>query len=161
MSTLPKWQDGLVIENSMIRIVLALALMSTSSLAAPLRDGPAVEFKDWRYELSTDQGGFLRGYDLKLREIEQSGFEIRVKDICASACTLVLRNPKACAERAALFGFHEARKVDAEKPGRREVSERSTKLMWSQYPEVVRAKVGQLTTEIVWIKGYELLPPCR
>ena len=61
MSTLPKWQDGLVIENSMIRIVLALALMSTSSLAAPLRDGPAVEFKDWRYELSTDQGGFLRG----------------------------------------------------------------------------------------------------
>ena len=52
-------------------------------------------------------GGFIPGYSNKFREIEATGLEVRVKDICASACTIVLANPKAYAERGALFGFHQ------------------------------------------------------
>jgi hypothetical protein len=148
----------------MIRIALALALMSTAALAAPvppgtvLRTEPAIALKGGRYELSTDPGGFALGYHNKYREIEATGLEVRVKDICASACTMVLRNPKACAERAALFGFHQ---VWAKNGDNYEYSDRGTRILWSYYPETVKAKLGELTPNLVWIKGHELLPRCK
>ena len=37
---------------------------------------------------------------------------------------------------------------------------RGTNLVWAQYPEHVRARLGQLTPEMVYIKGTELLPAC-
>jgi hypothetical protein len=154
-------------EDSMIRTALALALMSTAALAAPgapvppgtvLRTEPAIALKGGHYELSTDQGGFALGYHNKYKEIEATGLEVRVKDICASACTMVLRNPKACAERAALFGFHQVWTKDGDNY---EYSDRGTRILWSYYPETVKAKLGQLTPQMVWIKGRELLPKCK
>jgi hypothetical protein len=154
----------------MIRTALALALMSTAALAAPaapgapvppgtvLRTEPAIALKGGRYELSTDQGGFALGYHNKYKEIEATGLEVRVKDICASACTMVLRNPKACAERAALFGFHQ---VWTKNGDNYEYSDRGTRILWSYYPETVKAKLGELTPNLVWIKGHELLPRCK
>ena len=139
----------------MIRIAVALALMATPAFAgprpvAPLRTEPAIELKDGRYELSTDTGGFARNYDIKFKEIELTGLDVRVKDICASACTIVLRNPWACAERAALFGFHQ---VLTKNGDNYEYSDRGTRILWSYYPETVRAKLGELKPQMVWIKG--------
>lgn len=141
----------------MIRIAIALALMCTQ--ASAFSSEPSLALRDGRYELAWDEGGHLRGYDLKFREIERSGLVVRVKAMCSSACTLVLRNPKACAEPKAVFGFHQARRVI--KPGVEEYSDTATKLMWSEYPEMVRTKVGQLTPDLAYIKGTELLPECK
>jgi hypothetical protein len=143
---------------AMMRIVLALVLTTTQAMADS-RSEPALKFRDWHYELSTDPGGYARGYDLKFREIETAGFDVWVKDLCASACTLVLRNPRACADAGALFGFHEVRRENASNVWER--SEAGTKLMWDYYPDKVKARLGKLTPQMVYIKGADLLPACR
>jgi hypothetical protein len=79
---------------------------------------------------------------------------IKVKHLCVSACTLVLVNPKACAELGSVFGFHQAVDENGKYP------EHATKLVWGLYPAKVRTKVGKLTPDMAYIKGTELLPVC-
>jgi hypothetical protein len=140
-----------------MKTLLALLALTVSASAATYRNEPAAELKNGRYELSTDMGGYALGYDNKFKEIEKSGLQVRVKDICASACTIVLRNPKACAERGALFGFHQVQSVTNDGIV---YSDRGTRILWSYYPDTVKAQVKELTPNMVWIKGRYLLPPC-
>jgi len=140
----------------MIRIAVALALMCTQALAAGPRYEPNLALKGDHFELAWDEGGFLQPYNVKFRLVEGTGFVVRVKAMCSSACTLVLRNTMACAEPRAVFGFHQARTVSEY-----EVSERGSKFLWAEYPATVKAKVGQLTPDLAYIKGTELLPACQ
>lgn len=80
---------------------------------------------------------------------------------CASACTLILGNPKACAERAALFGFHQARSYNKETMEIQGSHEGANKVLWASYPILVQLKLGELKPNMVWIKGTELLPACK
>ena len=57
-----------------------------------------------------------------------------------------------------MFGFHQSLMLS--EGGKRVNAARATNLMWSQYPEHVRARLGQLTPDMVYIKGTELLPAC-
>ena len=139
----------------MIRIAVALALMCTQALAAAPRNGPAVELKDGVYEVNSDWGGGLLAYSNRFREIEKTGLVVKVKGKCASACTLVLRNPKACAGPKSVFGFHRASDPEPQE------ADRATRKMWSEYPTLVREKVGELTPDMVYLKGTDLLPECK
>jgi hypothetical protein len=144
----------------MIRIALALVLMTTQAPALAESDRTIPDFRlvGDRWEIAADWGGWVASYKRAFESMEGTGLEVRVKDVCASACTMVLHNPRACAERAAMFGFHEAW-VESEDGQAR--AHRATNRVWSQYPEHVRAKLGQLTPQMVWIKGTELLPECK
>ena len=129
--------------------------MCTQALAAAPRNGPAVELKDGYYEVNSDWGGGLLAYSNRFREIEKAGLVVKVKGMCASACALVLRNPKACAGPKSVFGFHQAAS-DSERG-----AERATRQLWSEYPTLVREKVGELTPDIAYLKGTDLLPECK
>jgi hypothetical protein len=37
----------------------------------------------------------------------------------------------------------------------------ATERLRSQYPPHVRAKIGELKPEMTWVKGYEILEPCK
>jgi hypothetical protein len=74
---------------------------------------------------------------------------------------MVLHNPRACAEQAAVFGFHQARSYNPVTLQITGVGHETNKMLWEGYPEKVRARLGQLTPQIVWIKGTELLPECK
>lgn len=112
------------------------------------------------WEIGVDHGGTLAGYKQAFDSILGTGLEVRVTSFCGSACTMVLANPRACAERRAMFGFHQAINVTVT---RRIVSQSSsgTQELWDSYPEKVKARLGKLTPETVWIKGTELLPECK
>ena len=94
----------------------------------------------WEIAAATG-GGWVASYKRAFESMEGTGLEVRVKDVCASACTMVLHSPRACAERAAMFGFHEAW-VESEDGQAR--AHRATNRVWSEYPEHVRAELGQL-----------------
>lgn len=51
--------------------------------------GPALAWVKDHNEISTDGGGDLAGYLQVFFLVEASGSVVRVKDICASACTLI------------------------------------------------------------------------
>ena len=96
----------------MIRIALvALILMAPSPARSEYRVAsiPSFCLVGDRWEMAADNGGDILSYKQAFDSIEGTGLEVRVKDMCASACTMVLRNPRACAEKNAMFGFHQAR----------------------------------------------------
>jgi hypothetical protein len=93
--------------------------------------------------------------------MKRQGSVVKVEDACWSACTLVLSNPNACAMPRAQFGFHEARLYSRSTLEVLEVSEHGNRLLWNSYPENVKARLGRLTPYMVFIKGTDLLPPCK
>jgi hypothetical protein len=151
-----------------MRSLLVLAVLTSTAHALPPappytpNQFPDVTFnqKGGYYELRGG-GGVISTHDTKFREIENTKLPIRVLGECGSACTIVLRNPLACAERAALFGFHQALKPSKEHPGYYEYAPRGTYWIWSQYPEIVQKRLGKLTPQMVWVKGYEIMPTCE
>ena len=145
----------------MIRIALvSLILMAPSPARSEYRVAsiPSFCLVGDRWEMAADNGGDILSYKQAFDSIEGTGLEVRVKDMCASACTMVLRNPRACAEKNAMFGFHQAQ--SGMKDSKSGDAPRGTNLVWAQYPEHVRARLGQLTPDMVYIKGTELLPAC-
>ena len=140
--------------------VVVLILMSAPppALTEQISSIPSFRLAGDRWEIAADSGGYVYSYKQAFDSIEGTGLEVRVKDMCSSACTMVLHNPRACAEKAAMFGFHQA--SSGMKDSKSGDGPRGTNLMWAQYPEHVRARLGQLTPEMVYIKGTELLPAC-
>ena len=114
--------------------------------------------------LNDDYGGDLAGYARAFELLASGGEEaqeIWVKGQCLSACTLVLKNPKACAMPKAIFGFHAARHYNPETLELMGNSITGNRIMWAHYPDKVKRRLGRLTDEVVYIKGTDLLPPCR
>lgn len=66
--------------------------------------------------IDDDPGGMVEDHLKWFRRVKESGIQVRVRGICASACTFVLALPRgqACAERTSSFGFHLVRDVDGE-----------------------------------------------
>jgi hypothetical protein len=136
-------------------------LAVVAALAAPPSPMPNFRLDGDRWIVGPDHGGLLKGYKQAFDNIEGTGLEVRVTDFCGSACTLVLKNPRVCAERKAQFGFHQAFDIN---PITRVVlwqSEKGSKELWDSYPAKVRARVGSLKKEAVWIRGTELIPACK
>jgi hypothetical protein len=147
----------------MITAMLAVVPVLTSVLfMAEVKQRPSFEYRDQHIVLNADMGGDIDSYAEFFALAQKSGEPIWVMGACLSACTLVLKNPKACATPNAYFGFHSARiysKSTLEVLGD---SDNGNKLLWAHYPEKVKARLGgRLGPNFVYIKGTELLPACH
>ena len=122
---------------------------------------PAFRLNGDHWEIGADQGGSYNGYKKAFDSILGTGLEVRVTNVCASACTLVLQNPRACAGEWAMFGFHQGMTYNPVTLAITGVAHRVNEELWAGYPEKVKARLGKLTPQMVWIKGTELLPECK
>ena len=114
------------------------------------------------WEIGPDRGGVLSGYKQAFDNILGTGLDVRVMNLCASACTLVLANPRTCAATEwTQFGFHRAYDVNRVTRAVLGQSSQGTQELWDSYPAKVKARLGKLTPEMVFIKGTELLPACK
>lgn len=123
---------------------------------------PEFEITQDHIQLNDDGGGDLDAYARAFALFESNGQEIWVTGKCYSACTLVLKNPKACAMPNAVFGFHAARYYNSETREAMNESTHGNRILWAHYPDKVKLRLGgRLSYNVVYIKGTDLLPPCR
>jgi hypothetical protein len=146
--------------------ILALALsmtMPVTPVAQTMSRVPNFEItQQGHFLLNDDYGGDLAAYARAFELLASGGEEIWVKGQCLSACTMVLKNPKACAMPNAVFGFHAARYYNKDTFEIIGESDRGNRKMWAYYPDKVKQRLGgRLTAEPVYIKGTDLLPPCK
>lgn len=118
--------------------------------------------------ISGDGGGSLYEYIDKYNLMRKSGVNVRIDDICISACTLVLAlipQNRICVSEHALFGFHHAYTVDRQ-TGAKVVSVSATKMMFALYPPSLQEKLkeyGWFTLapdDMIYIRGSEIAPLC-
>lgn len=140
----------------MIELIVAAAVAT-----APPSPIPNFHLQGNRWVIGADRGGVFSGYKKAFESIEGTGLEVRVTDYCGTACTLVLANPRVCAENSARFGFHQAYDINTETRVFLRQNPKASQELWDSYPAKVRARLGKLTTEMVWIKGTELIPACK
>jgi hypothetical protein len=147
--------------------LLLAGMMNTASAQPPtfmtevsLR--PPFEYEDNHIALKPNKGGDIDSFAAFFALIEKSGEPVWVMGMCLSACTLVLRNPKACAMPTAVFGFHSASLYNKQTLETLGVSDHGNRLFWAHYPEKVKTRLGgRLSEEMVYLRGTELLPPCK
>ena len=90
-------------------------------------------------------GGAVVQFYRQEMELEARGEPVVVRGRCASACTVVLHNPRVCVAPGGSFMFHSAFiPVDPANGDfrRAEDSPEATSLMWSMYPAGVRAWIN-------------------
>ena len=133
---------------NLIKSLVATAMI-VCTVAAPVHAaGMFGNFSTKRtVNISSDRGGYVVKYMLKMREHERKGTKLRFTGRCDSACTLYLALPKSqtCISPGARFGFH--RPFGASADGNRLVQN----VMERTYPAWVRswiAKSGGLTKDI-------------
>lgn len=91
--------------------------------------------------ISADFGGSLGVYLEDYATIRHTGKEVRIEDVCISACTMVLGLiplNRVCADKRALFAFHSAWVMGPFGPV---FSREGTRLVWNIYPENVREEL--------------------
>ena len=93
----------------MIELIVAAAVAT-----APPSPIPNFHLQGNRWVIGADRGGVFSGYKKAFESIEGTGLEVRVTDYCGTACTLVLANPRVCAENSARVGFHQAYDINTE-----------------------------------------------
>ena len=107
------------------------------------------------------EGGLFRDFAAIFDNWNSLGKRLIITSDCLSACTLALGNPKACAMPKAIFGFHQARFYN---PKTREIggpNEDVNRQLWERYPTKVKVTIKELTPELKYVMGTDLLPPCR
>lgn len=148
-------------------IHLTLALLLTMPVTpveylTSINRVPEIEEVRGHIQLNDDIGGDIDAYARAFALLASVGDEIWVTGKCLSACTLVLKNPKACAMPNAIFGFHAARYYNPETREALNESPQGNRIMWAHYPDKVKLRLGgRLGYNVVYIKGTDLLPPCR
>lgn len=122
-----------------------------------------------RTVVTTDFGGSLVEYITKFNRWRLEGRQIAVMDDCMSACTMMLgRIPAAnvCVSDNAQFAFHSAYQMTFAGPT---FAKEATRLMWSYYPEAVRARLrlegwagGDVEhPDFIYIKATEFYELCQ
>ena len=105
-------------------------------------------------------GGSVMPFADQFVKWEAENKALKIKGICGSACTMALANPWVCAMPKAIFGFHQARRYNPVTGELGEPSEGSNRLLWAHYSVKVKAIVKELTPEMRYFKGTDLIPPC-
>jgi hypothetical protein len=126
-----------------------------------IKDIPKNEKRGSDIVLLDSMGGDIFGFAYNFAGWKRLGLRVIVSGMCASSCTLVLANPKACADPKSILGFHLPVKYRIS-TGEvfDEVSEEGKAIMWSAYPDSVKARLGELTRQMVYMRGVDVLPAC-
>ena len=109
----------------------------------------------------SNNGGLFRSHAAKFDQWQSEGRTLIITSWCLSACTMALSNPKACAMPEAWFGFHQAREYNGTTRELGGPAEEVNRLLWERYPPKVRTTIKELTPELKYVIGTDLLPPCR
>lgn len=150
-----------------MRYTFALLVMLSTVTATRAEVITAVSMRppfvvvDNRIRLLPSKGGDIESHVEFFALVAESKMPVEVSGACYSSCTMVLGNPLACAMPGAMFGFHAARRYNKKTLEIIGDSPASTNQLWSYYSDKVRARLGRLTAEMVYIKGTDLLPACQ
>ena len=97
-----------------------------------------------------DGGGLYLSYDGQANEAASNGTLVKINGVCASACTLFLRNTHVCITEKARLGFHAAASLvptgrgrdsrDRDTPGYYKIIDPdfTKNVMYPQYPKWVQ-----------------------
>ena len=111
--------------------------------------------------VGNNPGGAVVQFYQQEMQLEARGEPIVVRGRCASACTVVLHNPRVCVAPGGSFMFHSAFiPVDPENGDFRRAGEapEATSLMWGMYPPGVRAFIqahGGMTARPVFMSAQQ------
>ena len=117
--------------------------------------------------IADDRGGRIGTYVDKYQDLRNSGEQVIIDGLCASACTIVLGavpRDKICVTSHANLGFHAA--WDFGSNGRAITNPEATHMLYSMYPSSVRrwiAARGGLTPRMIFLRGKQLMTmykPC-
>jgi len=102
-----------------------------------------------------DGGGRLVEYVVNYKRFQLENRRVKIKGICASACTLYLGLDNVCVTRGAKIGFHGAQ-------SRGEWSKAGTKFLADYYKPKLRewfwkeAAYLYRNNEVIWLSGEEI-----
>jgi hypothetical protein len=117
--------------------------------------------------IADDRGGQIGSYVDKYQGLRNSGQQVIIDGLCASACTIVLGSVpdnKICVTPQAALGFHAA--FDFGAHGRAIINHGATRILYSMYPSRVQRWISQrggLTSRMIYLRGKELMSmyhPC-
>lgn len=115
--------------------------------------------------IADDRGGRIGTYVDKYQDLRNSGEQVIIDGLCASACTIVLGAvpyDKICVTSHANLGFHAA--WDFGSNGRAVTNPEATQMLYSMYPSAVRrwiAARGGLTPRMIFLRGKQLMSMYR
>lgn len=115
--------------------------------------------------IADDRGGRIGTYVDKYQDLRNSGEQVIIDGLCASACTIVLGavpRDKICVTSHANLGFHAA--WDFGSNGRAITNPEATQMLYSMYPSSVRrwiAARGGLTPRMIFLRGKQLMSMYR
>lgn len=110
--------------------------------------------------IDEDRGGRIGTYIDRYSVWRSSNDEVRVRGLCASACTILLSaipKKRLCVTAKATFGFHAA--WDLGERGQVVASPEATQMLYAMYPRSVRRWItanGGLTPHMIFAKGTAL-----
>jgi len=139
--------------------VIARPVFSLFLLAASVAAASATT------RIADDEGGQIGQYLAKYRALRQSGDNVVVDGVCASACTMVLGavpRRRLCVTPRAVFEFHSA--WDPASAGAPVISNAGNRLLWSSYPRDIRQWIlrhGGLGLRVIALRGRDLLKMYR
>jgi len=107
-----------------------------------------------------DRGGRIGTYVDRFQDLRNSGEQVVIDGLCASACTIILGavpSNRICVTSRARLGFHAA--WDMGTNGRAVTNREATRMLYAMYPTPVRrwiARRGGLTRHMIFLRGAEL-----
>lgn len=119
--------------------------------------------------ITNDGGGIIGQYIEKYNLIRNTGVNVKIDDLCISACTLVLSlvpEDRICASEHALFGFHHAYMLDRATM-RKQIEPTTTKMVLAMYPKKIQEKLIEYgwntldPDDMIYIKATELVKLCN
>ena len=122
----------------MLRVLFAVLIFLTGSLAAPLACAETINVSD-------NHGGSVAAYSQRWKALAARGVDVRIVGKCQSACTVLLGyipRSRICVTPAASFGFHQAHRADM------------TALLWNAYASDIRGWInarGGLSADFKWM----------
>ncbi len=119
-------------------LTVVAGLLFATSAALMVAAGPAP------LVVGNNPGGLVVQFLGQEQALEAQGRGVVVTGRCASACTVVLHNPKVCVAAGGSFMFHKAFLARPTPQGllRGPDDEQTTAVLWSMYPPGVRAWIN-------------------
>jgi hypothetical protein len=108
-----------------------------------------------------DPGGYMNTYIKKYEHMARRHDIPIIVGTCWSACTFVLRVPRACAAENAVFAFHQAYNTSHDSIVTSFRLNNETMFLYPKYVQRELIRRGGLSDTWIFIKATELLPMCN
>jgi hypothetical protein len=120
--------------------------------------------------ISNDRGGLIGAYIDRYQRLRNSGKQVVIDGLCASACTIILAaipNERICVTQKAVLGFHAAWNPGYNRYGkivRQLPGPEATQMLYNMYPSPVQQWInwrGGLTPHMIFMDAGQLMTMYR